>query len=156
MATTLRFFIIPLLTMQEDLGWSGRYQYVVMAITTRGLLGTVAARELLQLALVCTPEEMEKGRALLEAFIRDVAGSIKVHDVKESFADADLTTRALAAWAVHTLVRTKWIKWRKFFCHCRCCRRWQRKMLVLCPWPRRRCPRSRAFLTPFSLQSRRR
>jgi hypothetical protein len=47
----------------------------------------------------CSPEEIEKGRMLLEAFTRGIASSIKMHNVTEPYTESDLRSQELAAWA---------------------------------------------------------
>jgi hypothetical protein len=94
-----RIIIIPLLTVPEVLGWNGRDNYEVMAITC-GSLATAGAEELLQfVGHFCSPEEIEKGRILLEAFTRGIASSIKQHNVTESFSVTELRSQGLAAWS---------------------------------------------------------
>jgi hypothetical protein len=95
--------IIPLLTVEQVLGWNGRDEYEAMAITC-GSESKGAAAEVLKYARFCKPEEIERGRILLEAFTRGIASSVKQHDVTEAFApDEPKSERALAAWV--TLVR---------------------------------------------------
>jgi hypothetical protein len=93
-----RIIIIPLLTVQEVREWNGRDTYEVMAIPC-GSDAAQGASDLLKfVGRFCSPEEIEKGRILLEAFTRGIASSIKQHNVTESFAPIELQGQRLVAW----------------------------------------------------------
>jgi hypothetical protein len=83
----------------EVLGWNGRDNYEVMAITC-GSLAAAGAEQLLQfVGCFCSPDEIEKGRILPEAFTRGIASSIKKNNVTESLSVTELRSQGLAAWS---------------------------------------------------------
>jgi hypothetical protein len=83
----------------EVRGWNGRDNYEVMAITC-GSDAEEAARGLLRfVGRFCSPEEIEKGRSLLEAFTRGIASLVKKYNVTEPYTESDLRSQELAAWA---------------------------------------------------------
>jgi hypothetical protein len=94
-----RLIIIPLLTIKEVLEWNGRDKYEAMAITCGSGAADAAQKVLHYVRDFCSPEEIEKGRMLLEAFTRGIASSIKQHNVTESFTPKELRSQELVAWA---------------------------------------------------------
>jgi hypothetical protein len=90
---------IPLLTIKEVLEWNGRDKYEAMAITCGSDAAHAARKELQLVTDICSPEEIEKGRLLLEAFTRGIASSIKQHNVRESFDSKELRSQELATWS---------------------------------------------------------
>eukprot|EP00523_Entomoneis_sp_CCMP467_P023321 CAMPEP_0168831960 /NCGR_PEP_ID=MMETSP0727-20121128/2309_1 /TAXON_ID=265536 /ORGANISM="Amphiprora sp., Strain CCMP467" /LENGTH=461 /DNA_ID=CAMNT_0008885225 /DNA_START=21 /DNA_END=1406 /DNA_ORIENTATION=- len=97
--------VIPLLSFKEIMDWGmqgHQTSYDVLTIT----FGEKRKRagQLLTLVLdECRLDEIEQARALLETFVRGVAGSLLNKDIEQNFKESDYETNpSLKAW--HQLV----------------------------------------------------
>jgi hypothetical protein len=99
--------IIPLLPLCDVLNWNGKDEYDVMAVTCGDqYTAWECAEHLLVYAQSCGQEEVDRGRNLLETFVKAIASSVVHHDVTESFTDPNPPNKELKLW----LQRTEMLK----------------------------------------------
>ena len=98
-STPPALIIIPILSVQEIQLWDGLTSYEAMAIPCGPRSRYAARMTLLHVRNICSQAQVEKGIALLNAFVKDIAESLldKDNDVLEDFGAAVGETKDASA-----------------------------------------------------------
>ena len=86
-ATPPSLIIIPLMSLSQIKAWNGANSYEAMVLPCGMQAPYAAAQALKYVRSTCTQKEVQDGVEILNAFVKDIAGSLldKEHDVLEDF-----------------------------------------------------------------------